>query len=123
MYIEEEELEQALDGTLEANALEQASHHLDRVWNNGISKEIQDRDLLVAYLALVVAGKTYEAKLVQKMAKLDDELERSVMALWVLGARLELPGFKEEWHEQSRDTWFMMILGSALQGIEGQEWG
>lgn len=123
MYIEEEALDQALDGVLEANALEQASHHLDRVWNNCISDEMQDKHLVMAYLSLIVAGKEYEAKLVQKMAKLDDELERSVMALWVLGARLESPGFKEEWHEQARDTWYMMILGSALQGIEGQEWG
>lgn len=99
-------------------ALEQAEIHLERVWQNMLSKEIQDRDLLIAYLALLVAGKTYEASMVKKTAQLTDELERSMMALWILGARLELEPYKEQWQEESRDNWFLMIVGTALQNIE-----
>lgn len=77
MYEFEEEFEEVT----ESCALEQAEVHLDRVWQNMISKEIQDKDLLIAYLALLVAGKTYEAKMVKKTAQLTDELERSMMAL------------------------------------------
>lgn len=100
------------------SALEQAEIHLERVWQNMLSKEIQDKDLLIAYLALLVAGKTYEAGMVKKTAQLNDELERSMMALWILGARLELQPYKEQWIEDSRDNWVMMIVGSALQNIE-----
>ena len=103
----------------ESCALEQAEVHLERVWQNMLSKEIQDKDLLIAYLALLVAGKTYEANMVKKTAQLTDELERSMMALWVLGARLEIQPYKEQWQEDSRDNWFLMIVGSALQNIEG----
>lgn len=102
-------------------ALDQAEKHLERVWQNMLSKEIQDRDLLIAYLALLVAGKTYEASMVKKTAQLTDELERSMMALWVLGARLELQPYKEQWQEESRDNWFLMIVGSALQNIEAMD--
>lgn len=103
------------------SALDQAEIHLERVWQNMLSKEIQDKDLLLAYLALLVAGKTYEAKMVKKTAQLTDELERSMMALWVLGTRLELEPYKEQWAEDSRDNWFLMIVGSALQNIEAME--
>lgn len=113
MYYEEE-----LEEVAESSALDQAEMHLERVWQNMISKEIQDKDLLIAYLALLVAGKTYEAKMVKKTAQLTDELERSMMALWILGARLELESYKEQWQEESRDNWFLMIVGSALQNIE-----
>ena len=102
----------------ESCALEQAEIHLDRVLQNMLSKEVQDKDLLIAYLALLVAGKTYEANMVKKTAQLNDELERSMMALWILGARLELQPYKEQWIEDSRDNWVMMIVGSALQNIE-----
>lgn len=112
MYYEE------FEEVTESCALEQAEIHLDRVAQNMISKEIQDRDLLIAYLALLVADKTYEAKMVKKTAQLTDELERSMMALWILGARLELEPYKEQWQEDSRDNWFLMIVGSALQNIE-----
>ena len=112
MYYEE------FEEVTESFALEQAEIHLDRVAQNMISKEIQDRDLLIAYLALLVADKTYEAKMVKKTAQLTDELERSMMALWILGARLELEPYKEQWQEDSRDNWFLMIVGSALQNIE-----
>lgn len=105
----------------ESCALEQAEVHLERVWQNMISKEIQDKDLLIAYLALLVAGKTYEAKMVKKTAQLTDELERSMMALWVLGARLEIQPYKDQWAEDSRDNWFLMIVGSALQNIEDMD--
>lgn len=111
---EEEELEEVTS----QSALEQAEIHLERVWQNMISKEIQDKDLLLAYLALLVAGKTYEASMVKKTAQLTDELERSMMALWILGARLELEPYKGQWLEDSRDNWFLMIVGSALQNIE-----
>lgn len=113
MYYEELEEE-----VTSQSALEQAEMHLDRVLQNMISKEIQDKDLLLAYLALLVAGKTCEAKMVKKTAQLTDELERSMMALWILGARLELPGYREQWQEESRDNWFLMIVGAALQNIE-----
>lgn len=99
-------------------ALDQAEMHLERVWQNMLSKKIQDKDLLIAYLALLVAGKTYEANMVKKTAQLADEIERSMMALWVLGARLELEPYKEQWQEDSRDNWVLMIVGSALQNIE-----
>lgn len=112
MYYEE------IEEVAESSALDQAEMHLERVWQNMLSKEIQDKDLLIAYLALLVAGKTYEANMVKKTAQLTDELERSMMALWILGARLELPGHKEQWQEESRDNWFLMIVGSALQNIE-----
>ena len=102
MYIEE--YYEAIDQDLEAHALDTATKHLG-----------------VAYLALVVAGKDYEAELVKKMGRLGDEVERAVLALWVLGARLELPRYKSEWWEQSRDEWAMMIVGSALQNIEDME--
>ena len=115
MYEFEEEFEEVT----ESCALDQAEIHLDRVLQNMISKEIQDKDLVIAYLALLVADKTYEANIVKKMAQLTDELERSMMALWVLGARLELPGYREQWQEQARDNWCLMIVGSALQNIEG----
>lgn len=113
MYYEE------IEEVAESSALEQAEIHLDRVLQNMLSKEIQDKDLVIAYLALLVAGKTYEANMVKKMARLNDELERSMMALWILGARLELEPYKEQWQEDSRDNWVMMIVGSALQNIEG----
>lgn len=103
------------------SALDQAEIHLERVWQNMLSKEIQDKDLLIAYLALLVAGKTYEANMVKKTAQLNDELERSMMALWILGARLELQPYKDQWAEDSRDNWTMMIVGSALQNIEDME--
>ena len=112
MYYEE------LEEVTSQSALEQAEIHLDRVVQNMISKEIQDKDLLIAYLALLVADKTYEANIVKKTAQLNDEVERSMLALWVLGARLELPGHKEQWQEQARDGWCLMIVGSALQNIE-----
>lgn len=105
----------------ESCALDQAEIHLERVWQNMLSKKIQDKDLLIAYLALLVAGKTYEAKMVKKTAQLTDELERSMMALWILGARLELEPYKGQWLEDSRDNWFLMIVGSALQNIEAME--
>ena len=105
----------------ESCALDQAEIHLERVWQNMLSREIQDKDLLIAYLALLVAGKTYEAKMVKKTAQLTDELERSMMALWILGARLEIEPYKEQWAEDSRDNWFLMIVGSALQNIEELE--
>ena len=105
----------------ESCALDQAEIHLERVWQNMLSKEVQDKDLLIAYLALLVAGKTYEAGMVKKTAQLNDELERSMMALWILGARLELEPYKEQWAEDSRDNWFLMIVGSALQNIEELE--
>lgn len=117
MYEFEEEFEEVT----ESCALEQASKHLDRVLQNMISKEIQDKDLLLAYLALLVADKTYEAGMIKKTAQLNDELERSMMALWILGARLELQPYKEQWIEDSRDNWVMMIVGSALQNIEEME--
>lgn len=78
MYYEE------LEEVAESSALDQAEIHLERVWQNMLSKEIQDRDLLLAYLALLVAGRTYEANMVKKTAQLTDELERSMMALWIL---------------------------------------
>lgn len=115
MYYEE------LEEVTSQSALDQASKHLDRVLQNMISKEIQDKDLAIAYLALLVAGKTYEASMVKKTAQLTDELERSMMALWILGARLELQPYKEQWQEESRDNWFLMIVGSALQNIEAME--
>lgn len=115
MYdFEEEEFEEVTS----QSALDQAEVHLERVWQNMLSKEIQDKDLLIAYLALLVADKTYEASMVKKTAQLTDELERSMMALWILGARLELQPYKEQWQEESRDNWFLMIVGSALQNIE-----
>ena len=109
---------QEFEEVTESSALDQAEIHLERVWQNMLSKEIQDKDLLLAYLALLVAGKTYEASMVKKTAQLTDELERSMMALWVLGARLELEPYKGQWAEDSRDNWFLMIVGSALQNIE-----
>lgn len=112
MYYEE------FEEVTESSALEQAEIHLERVWQNMISREIQDKDLLIAYLALLVADKTYEASVVKKTAQLTDEIERSMMALWVLGARLELEPYKEQWQEDSRDNWVLMIVGSALQNIE-----
>lgn len=112
MYIEEIE-------ALEIEALEQASKYLEQVYDLSFDGVLQERYMAVAYLALVVADKPYEAKIVAKMAKLDDEVERSLLALWVLGARLELPGYREQWQEESRDNWVMMIVGSALQNIEG----
>lgn len=116
MYIEEIE-----EKSLESRALEQAIKHLDRVWDVSFDAKLQNKSLALAYLALLVAGKAPEAKLVGKMAKLDDEAERSLLALWVLGARLELPGYEEQWQEQSRDSWCLMIVGSALQNIELME--
>lgn len=113
MYYEEE-----LEEVAESSALDQAEMHLERVWQNMLSKKIQDKDLLIAYLALLVAGKTYEANMVKKTTQLTDEIERSMMALWILGARLELQPHKEQWAEESRDEWFLMIVGSALQNIE-----
>lgn len=110
-----------LEEVAESSALDQAEIHLERVWQNMLSKKIQDKDLLIAYLALLVAGKTYEANMVKKTAQLTDEIERSMMALWVLGARLELEPYKEQWAEDSRDSWTMMIVGSALQNIELME--
>lgn len=107
-----------LEEVAESSALDQAEIHLERVWQNMLSKKIQDKDLLIAYLALLVAGKTYEAKMVKKTAQLTDELERSMMALWILGARLELEPYKEQWAEDSRDSWAMMVVGTALQNIE-----
>ena len=82
---------------------------------------LQERHIALAYLALIVADKPYEAKVVAKMAKLEDETERSLLALWVLGARLEIPGHKEQWVEQARDSWCLMIVGSALQNIEAMD--
>lgn len=118
MYeFEEEEFEQVTS----QSALDQAEMRLERVWQNMISKEIQDKDLVIAYLALLVAGKTYEAKMVKKTAQLTDELERSMMALWILGARLEIEPYKEQWQEDSRDNWVMMIVGAALQNIEDMD--
>lgn len=105
----------------ESCALAQASKHLEMVYDLSFDAKLQNKSLAVAYLALVVADKQYEAKLVGKMAKLEDEAERSLLALWVLGARLELPGHKEQWQEQSRDGWCLMIVGSALQNIELME--
>ena len=121
MYIHDEEYYEAIDQDLEAHALDTATKHLSIVWENGNDKEIQDQSLGVAYLALVVAGKDYEAELVKKMGRLADEVERAVLALWLLGARLELPRYKSEWWEQSRDEWAMMIVGTALQNIEEME--
>lgn len=115
MYYEE------LEEVTSQSALEQAEEHLERVWQNMLSKKIQDKDLLIAYLALLVAGKTYEAKMVKKTAQLTDELERSMMALWILGARLELEPYKEQWQEQARDSWCLMVVGSALQNIAMME--
>lgn len=115
MYYEE------LEEVTSQSALEQAEIHLNRVVQNMISKEIQDKDLLIAYLALLVADKTYEASMVKKTAQLTDEIERSMMALWILGARLELEPYKEQWAEDSRDNWVMMIVGSALQNIEAMD--
>lgn len=116
MYKEEIE-----ETSLESRALEQASKHLDMVYELGFDGVLQERHIVIAYLALVVAEKPYEAKVVAKMAKLDDEAERSMLALWVLGARLELPGHKEQWVEQARDSWCLMVVGSALQNIELME--
>lgn len=115
MYYEE------IEEVAESSALDQAEAHLERVWQNMISKKVQDKDLLIAYLALLVAGKTYEAKMVKKTAQLTDELERSMMALWVLGARLEIEPYKGRWQEESRDEWFLMVIGSALQNVEAME--
>lgn len=113
MYVEEIE-----EKSLESHALAQASKHLELVYDLSFDAKLQNKSLAVAYLALVVAEKPYEAKVVSKMAKLDDEAERSLLALWVLGARLELPGYKEQWWEQARDSWCLMVVGSALQNIE-----
>lgn len=52
MY-EFEELEEEVTSP---SALDQAEIHLERVWQNMLSKEIQDKDLVIAYLALL-AGK------------------------------------------------------------------
>lgn len=112
MYLEEIE-----EKSLESRALEQAIKHLDRVWDVSFDDVLQNQSLAVAYLALLVAGKAPEAKVVAKMAKLEDEAERSMLALWVLGARLELPGYEKQWQEQARDSWCLMIVGSALQNI------
>lgn len=114
MYIHDEE--ETIE-SLESRALEQAIKHLDRVWDVSFDDVLQNQSLAVAYLALLVADKQYEATLVKKMAKLEDEAERSLLALWVLGARLELPGHKEQWAEDSRDSWTLMVVGSALQNI------
>lgn len=112
MYVEEVE-----ETSLESRALEQASKHLEMVYDLSFDAKLQNKSLAVAYLALIVADKPYEAKVVSKMAKLDDEAERSLIALWVLGARLELPGHKEQWVEQARDSWTLMVVGSALQNV------
>lgn len=118
MYIHDEE--ETIE-SLESRALDQAIKHLDRVWDVSFDDVLQNQSLALAYLALLVAGKTHEATLVKKMAKLDDEAERAIMALWVLGARLELPGYKDEWQEQARDSWCLMLIGSALQNIEAMD--
>lgn len=116
MYTEEIE-----ETSLESCALAQASKHLEQVYELGFDGVMQERHIVMAYLALLVAGKQYEAKLVGKMARLEDEAERSLLALWVLGARLELPGYKDQWQEQARDSWCLMVVGSALQNIELME--
>ena len=113
MYLEEK--------SLESRALEQASKHLEQVYDLSFDGVLQERHIALAYLALIVADKPYEAKVVAKMAKLEDETERSLLALWVLGARLEIPGHKEQWVEQARDSWCLMIVGSALQNIEAMD--
>ena len=110
MYTEEIE-------ALEIEALAQASKCLEKVYDLGFDGVLQERYIAMAYACLVGVGKDYEAKIVAKMAKLDDEVERSLLALWVLGARLELPGYREQWQEQARDSWCLMVVGSALQNI------
>lgn len=116
MYTEEIE-----ETSLESCALAQASKHLEMVYELGFDGIMQERYIVMAYLALIVADKQYEATLVKKMTKLDDEAERSLLALWILGARLELPGYEKQWQEQARDGWTLMVVGSALQNIELME--
>lgn len=110
MYIEEIE-------ALEIEALAQASKHLEKVYELSFDGVLQERYMTMAYAYLMGAGKHYEAKMVAKMAKLEDEVERSLLALWILGARLELPNYREQWQEQARDRWCLMVVGSALQNI------
>lgn len=110
MYTEEIE-------ALEIEALEQASKCLEKVYDLGFDGILQNGHIAMAYAYLMGAGKGYEAKIVAKMAKLEDEVERSLLALWILGARLELPGYREQWQEQARDGWCLMVVGSALQNI------
>lgn len=114
MYIEEIE-------ALEIEAVKQASKHLEKVYDLSFDSVLQERYIAMAYAYLMGAGKHYEAKIVAKMGRLGDEAERSLLALWVLGARLELPGHKEQWVEQARDSWTLMVVGSALQNIELME--
>lgn len=103
--------------TEEIEALAQASKHLEKIYELSFDGVLQNGHMTMAYAYLVGAGKHYEAKIVAKMAKLDDEVERSLLALWVLGARLELPNYREQWVEQARDSWCLMVVGSALQNI------
>lgn len=110
MYTEEIE-------ALEIEALEQASKCLEKVYDLGFDGVLQERYIAMAYAYLMGVGKDYEAKVVAKMVKLDDEVERSMLALWVLGARIELPNYREQWQEQARDSWCLMVVGSALQNI------
>lgn len=112
MYIEALE-----EKSLEIEALEQASKHLEKVYDLGFDGVLQNGHIAMAHAYLMGAGKGYEAKIVAKMAKLDDEVERSMLALWVLGARLELPDYREQWVEQARDGWCLMVVGSALQNV------
>lgn len=114
MYTEEIE-------ALESRAVEQASKHLELIYELGFDGVLQERYIAMAYAYLVGAGKHYEAEVVAKMAKLEDEVERSLLALWVLGARLELPNYREQWVEQARDRWCLMVVGSALQNIAMME--
>lgn len=110
MYTEEIE-------ALEIEALAQASKCLEKVYDLGFDGVLQERYMTMAYAYLVGADKGYEAEVVAKMAKLEDEVERSMLALWLLGARLELPNYREQWVEQARDSWCLMVVGSALQNI------
>lgn len=113
MYIEAlEEIE-----ALEIEALAQASKSLELIYELSFDGILQESHIAMAYACLVGVGKDYEAKIVAKMAKLDDEVERSMLALWLLGARLELPDYREQWVEQARDRWCLMVVGSALQNI------
>ena len=110
MYTEEIE-------ALEIEALAQASKSLELIYELSFDSILQNGHIAMAYAYLMGTDKDYEAKIVAKMAKLDDEVERSLLALWILGARLELPGYREQWQEQARDSWCLMVVGSALQNI------
>lgn len=110
MYTEEIE-------ALEIETLAQASKHLELIYELSFDGVLQNGHIAMAYAYLMGAGKHYEAEIVAKMAKLEDEVERSLLALWLLGARLELPPYREQWQEQARDSWCLMVVGSALQNV------